>query len=460
MLSETVHIKTSTQALRKVPRAKGIPVIGNTLDALRDPLGFMVSLRENYEDVVTIHVGGKNYVVIQSPDACRHILQENAKNYCKPGAARMMKRVMGEGLATSNGDLWLKQRRMMQPAFHRKKTESLFCTINEETKHLAESLKKAPPGKSINLGQAFQQLTLINITKTMFGRDVRNDVKTIAAVINELIDSASSIITSLVKVPLAIPTPGNLRFSRAMKKFDKIIYDIIEGRKSSNSETSGDLLDMLLSAYDHQSNSGMSDQQLKDEITTIFMAGHETTAQTLGWVFYQLAMNRKVYKQVRSESQAYFSNGDYSGLEKLVITKSVIEETMRLYPPVWVIARKAIADDNVNGFLVPANSTILINIYGMNHSSRYWTSPALFNPARFDDESERPQAFSNLSFGGGQRQCIGKLFAMMVMQTVVGLLVQEFELEVPAGFEPVLEPGTTLRARGGIEMLLKGNVKM
>ena len=445
------------QVLRKVPKTKRIPGIGNTLDALRDPLGFMISLREKYEDMVSIQVGGKNYIVIQSPDACRHVLQENAKNYFKPGAARMMKKVMGEGLATSNGDLWLKQRRLMQPAFHRKKIESLFHTINDETRHLSESLRKAPSGKSINLSQAFQQLTLINITKTMFGRDVRQDVQGIAAVINELIDSASSIITSLIKVPLAIPTPTNLGFSRATKKFDAFIYDMIQARKNSNSETSSDLLDMLMCAYDHQSNSGMSDQQLKDEITTIFMAGHETTAQTLGWVFYQLAMNQDVYKQVKSESDAYFSNGNYSGLEKLVITKSVIEETMRLYPPVWVMARKAVADDNVSGFLVPANSTILINIYGMNHSSRYWTSPALFNPARFGDESERSHSFSNLSFGGGQRQCIGKLFAMMVMQTVVGLLVQEFEFEVPAGFEPVLEPGTTLRAKGGIQMHLKAN---
>jgi len=441
-------------AIGKIQKAKGYPLIGNTLSAIKDPLGFMVSLRRNYDDVVRIQIGGKNYIVIQSPETCRHVLQENAKNYYKPGAARMMKKVMGNGLATSNGDLWLKQRRLMQPAFHRKKIEGLYRTIQEETADLIQSWKEVPLTKRINVSEAFQHLTLINITKTMFGSDLKHDVNAIAGVINEMIDSASSIITSLIKVPLSIPTPSNLRFARANRKFEKIIYGIIQERKIAKKENSQDLLDLLLHAYDDESKSYMTDQQLRDEITTVFMAGHETTAQTLSWVFYHLALNPSIYQKLREESNRYFENEvGLSALQELTATKCAIEETMRLYPPVWVIARKSIADDVINGFLVPSNSTVLINVYGMNHSPRYWTSPELFNPARFQNGSEQVP-FTYIPFGGGQRQCIGKLFAMMVMQTVVCGLVHEFEFNIPPGFKPITEPGTTLRAKGGIQLLL------
>ena len=441
-------------SIGEIKKAKGSPLIGNTLSAIKDPLGFMISLRRNYDDVIRIQIGGKSYIIIQSPDACRHILQENAKNYFKPGAARMMKKVMGNGLATSNGDLWLKQRRLMQPAFHRKKIEALYRTIHDETGYLIESWKETSLVNPINVSEAFQHLTLINITRTMFGSDLKHDVNAIAGVINEMIDSASSIITSLIKVPLFIPTPSNLRFANANRKFEKIIYGIIHHRKIHKEENSQDLLDLLLHAYDDESKSYMTDQQLRDEITTIFMAGHETTAQTLSWVFYHLALNPSIYQKLKEESKRYFENeGGLTALQELTTTKSVIEEAMRLYPPVWVIARKSIADDIINGFHVPAKSTVLINVYGMNRSARYWTSPELFNPARFENGDEQ-LPFTFIPFGGGQRQCIGKLFAMMVMQTVICRLVHEFEFTVPAGFKPVTEPGTTLRAKGGIQLLL------
>lgn len=443
----------------RVPLAKGLPFLGNSLSALRDPLSFLISLKNNYGDIVKILIGGKKYYIIQSPEGCRHILQENAKNYFKPGTAKLMKRFLGDGLATSNGELWLKQRRLIQPAFHRKKIEGLANIINEETTGLIQRWKTHPAEHLVNINHELLKLTLSNINKAMFGADVKEKADNIADVINRLLAYASSSVTSLIKIPLYIPTPSNVRFLKANQDFEKIIYDIIGQRKKENTETSTDLLDLLLHAYDDESQSYMTARQLRDEITTIFMAGHETTAQTLSWVFYQLAANPEVYSKVRREAEALDEKvSAIDSLQKLVYTKSVIEETMRLYPPVWVMARKSIAEDIISGFRQPAGSTILINIYGMNHHAGYWNSPELFLPDRFNTTIKERHPFLFIPFGGGQRLCIGNLFAMMVMQTVVARLVREFEFAVPPGFKPLAQPNITLRAKGGIRLLVKHNM--
>lgn len=459
-MNTEIYSTDQTKMLRKPPLAKGLPVLGNSLSALSNPLALLISLKNNYDDVVAVLLGGKQYHIIQSPEGCRHVLQENAKNYFKPGTAKLMKRFLGNGLATSNGDLWLRQRRLIQPAFHRKKIEGLAKTINEETAKLIQTWRQRPANREVNINQEILKLTLANINKTMFGTDLNNRTEEIADIINRLLSYASSSITSWIKIPLSIPTPSNLRFLKANREFEKIIYQIIEQRKKENKETSVDLLDLLLCAYDDESKSYMTAQQLRDEITTVFMAGHETTAQTLSWVFYQLAANPTIYAKVKAEAEN-LGPGEITidSLQKLSYTKAVIEETMRLYPPVWVMARKSIAADTVSGFHLPAGSTILINVYGMNHNNGYWHSPEMFLPDRFDvTNKETRHPFLFIPFGGGQRLCIGNLFAMLVMQTIVVRLVKEFRFTVPPGFKAVAQPNVTLRAKGGIRLLVDYNI--
>lgn len=423
------EIRTTLTPVQAVPSAKGFPLLGQTLMALSGPLEFLKDLKNNYPDVVKIKIGTKTYYVIQTPEASRHVLQENARNYFKPGAAKMMKRFLGNGLATSNGELWLKQRRLIQPAFHKKKIDGLIKTITEETDLLIKKWKTLPDNTIVDINQEMLKLTLRNITRTMFGTELNENVDDIAIVINKLLSTASSSVTSLIKFPEWFPTPSNIRFRRANKAFEKIIYQFIADRKNENRDSAADLLDMLLFAHDSHDQSEMNVQQLRDEITTIFMAGHETTAQTLSWVLYQQALHKKPF------------------------TRSAIEETMRLYPPVWIMARKSIEADNVNGYHIPAQSTVLVNVYGMNHYKGYWDDPETFNPARFDSTERHPFLF--IPFGGGQRVCIGNLFAMMVMETVVGKLEKEFEFDIPAGFKVKPEPSVTLRAKGGIKLIVK-----
>ena len=455
MIKDNAEINTIGH--KTVPAVKGLPFFGSAFSAMKDPLGLLVSLKNNFADIVKIQIAGKNYYVIQSPEATRHVLQENAKNYYKPGASKMMKRFLGNGLATSNGDLWLKQRRLMQPAFHRSRIDGFASNIDDETSLLIQNWKQNISSLPVNINNEFLKLTLSNITKTMFGADMKDRLDEVAAIINNLLLSASGSVTSIVKFPLSIPTPSNTRFLKANKAFEKIIYEIIEQRKKEKNTSHSDLLDMLLHAYDDESQSYMIIKQLRDEVSTIFMAGHETTAQTLSWVFYHLALYPDVYKKVSEEcSKIGAGKMSMNDLQKLSWSRMVIEETMRLYPPVWVMARKSFADDSIAGYHLPGGSTVLINIYGMNHYAGYWDKSFEFIPERFhQDNKEQRHPFLFIPFGAGQRLCIGSSLAMMVMQTVVCRLVQKFEFEIPVGFRAIAEPNITLRAKGGIQLMIK-----
>jgi cytochrome P450 len=452
----TEGFNTIANKQKTIPVVKGIPFLGSAFKAMKDPLKFLVYLKENFDDIVKIKIAGKDYYVIQSPEATRHVLQENAKNYYKPGAAKMMKQFLGDGLATSNGEIWLKQRRIMQPAFHRKRIEGFADNIHEETYSLIQNWKKISPSLPININNEFLKLTLNNINKTMFGTDMKGKLDEVASIINSLLLSASGSVTSIIKFPLSVPTPSNVRFLKANKAFEKIIYEIIEQRKKEDNSSHSDLLDMLLHAYDDQSQAYMSVKQLRDEVSTIFMAGHETTAQTLSWVFYHLALYPEIYIKVADESSLIREDKiSMEDFQKLTWSKAVIEETMRLYPPVWVMARKSFSDDSVAGYHLPAGSTVLINIYGMNQHPGYWDSPREFIPNRFQNDNKERHPFLFIPFGAGQRLCIGSALAMMVMQTVICRLTQQFEFKIPDRFRAVAEPNITLRAKGGIKLFVK-----
>ena len=445
----------------KIPHHNGLPLLGQAITAVRDPLSFLVRLQEVYPDVVSIRILGKKYYIIQHPDICRRILQENARNYFKPGMAKELKRFLGEGLATSNGKNWLRQRRLMQPAFHQKRIELLVDVINGETTGLINSWKSQGLPDVKNINRDFMNLTLTNLTKAMFGTDLKQSLDRIAEVVNRLLEYGTRRATALIKVPHYLPTPANVRYKKANQAFESIISELIQKRKRGKADNGADVgkdvFDILLQAYD-KAGSHMTRKRLRDEIATIFMAGHETTAQTLSWVFYQLAANPSIAEKVRAEALALGQDQPtYASLQKLEYTKAVINEALRCYPPVWVIARRAHADDAVNSTMtIPKGATVLLNVYGMHHNPLYWNCAADFRPDNFSAVNENKiPAFAYLPFGGGPRICIGKHFAMMVMQTVVFQLIREFEFSLPEGFQASVQPGITLRSKEGIFLCVR-----
>jgi len=442
-----------------IPKAKGSLLFGNTLKVLKDPLAFLSELRDNYGAIVKVKLGTKSYYVVQQPEASKYILQEHARNYYKPGAAKLFKLFLGEGLATSNGDYWLKQRRALQPAFHRQTIQALQTIIQSETDQLVSRWKEFPDQFRINIDQEFLRLTLSNITRSMFSLDINQDMDRITRLLNGLLSYASKWTASFIKIDPRIPTPSNQRFWRSRRQFDNIIYEIIRKRQEDTKNKveveRNDLLELLIKAAEDSGHS-LSQEQLRDEISTIFMAGHETTAQTLSWIFYHLAKYPMVYEKLVKEADMAITEPASNFPE----TRKVIEETLRLYPPVWVMARKSLQDDTVSGFQLPKGSTVLINVYGMHRNPKFWNDADQFDPEHFNATNfSTAPPFSYLPFGGGQRLCIGNHFAMMVMQTVISTLVREFEFSVPEGFKPIPNPTITLRAKNGILLTLKKRIK-
>ncbi|HVG15852.1 MAG TPA: cytochrome P450 [Chitinophagaceae bacterium] len=457
MMARNEHI---SDVVKKVPIAGGLPFIGLSLKAAKDPLLLLNKLSQQYGDAVKLRLGLKDFYLLQSPAAARHVLKENARNYYKPGAAKLMKKVLGDGLATSNGDLWLQQRRVMQPAFHHQRLTHFFEILQLEISSLIKEWKKKEAHEPVNVSKAFLGLTLNNLTKAMFGTSVEGHIDDIARVLQIMLDFSSDNAKALVKIPLSIPTKSNLQFKKAEEKFEKIIHSFIELRQNERRQDPAtrhnDLLEMLLTARD-TSGAAMTAKQLRDEITTIFLAGHETTAQTLSWIFYHLALHPAIYQKVKGEAALIGScQMTVDSLQHLPYIKSVIEEAMRFYPPIWIIARKAAEDDNINGYHLPAGATVLINVYGMHHNPSYWKLPEAFDPSHFCKETlgNRPP-FLYLPFGGGQRVCIGQHFAMMVMQAVILRLVMEFDFSVPTNFVPAVDANLTLRAKEDIHLFIQ-----
>jgi len=443
-------------------KAKGSFVFGNTFEVLKNPLAFLSKLAKNYGPVVTVRFGGRKYYVLQHPDCVKHVWLENYKQYRKPGATKLLRMFLGEGLSTSNGDLWLRQRRLMQPAFHSQKMQYFTDLINEEVTAFIKRLNEIPDNSKIDLTHEFLKLTIRIISRSMFSMDFNEEIDLMVNKLDELAFYATSWMKSPVKIPTSWPTSANKLFKKNCETFDSIIYKIIDRRRneiaSRRSSANNDLLDMLLNYCDEETKNPINEKLLRDEVTTIFMAGHETTAQTLSWMFYHLAKNKEINEKVKVES-SIISNGQlllFDETRKLTYCRQVIQETLRLYPPIWAVVRKPITDDIINGLHLRSQSNVLLNIYGLHHHPNYWEQPEHFYPDHFNREKENSRpAFVYVPFGGGPRLCLGHNFAMLVMHIVVCRIVQSFQFTVPENYVPVVEPNITLRAKKGIQLIIK-----
>ncbi len=436
--------------------------LGNAFDILKNPLEFLEKIAKENGPIVSIKFLGERYFILQHPDCIKHVLLQNQKTIYKPGATKILKLFLGEGLSTSNGELWLRQRRIMQPAFHKQRLLPLLHVINEETTLFIARLNTLAPDSIVNISHEFLQLTISIISRAMFSTALKEEMEKMVSALESLAAYASSWMKSAIKIPPHWYSPANNKFRTNCKIFDEIIYDIIRRRKKQNNQTvsdlHGDLLDMLLEYAGNEGNYEMTEKQLRDEVATMFMAGHETTAQTLSWITYHLAVGNDIYQKAKTEVKGILDRAEpsFEDLPKLIYTKQLIQESLRCYPPVWAFVRRPLGIDYINGVKIPALTNLLINVYGMHHHPDYWEKPGIFYPEHFTTEQEKQRPpFVYLPFGGGPRLCIGNNFAMMVMQVVVSRLCQNFEFYVPKGYLPEVDPNITLRAKNGIKLLIK-----
>jgi cytochrome P450 len=440
------------------PGPRGHWLLGSMPDFLNDSLGYMRRMAQDYGDVVRYRVAHMTWYQVNHPAGIARILQENNRNYGK-GALTLgiLRPIAGNGLFLSEGEFWLRQRRLMQPTFHHQHVAAFGTMIVDTTQAMLQRWEAyASSSQPLDIMQEMSGLTLEIVSRALFSTPASYDAGVTQA-ITTLVEDIGYRFAVPFYPPPRVPTPRNRRHRAALAALDKAIYGIIAARRRG--DTAGDdLLGLLMGVHDEDTSEGMSDRQLRDELITLFVAGHETTAVALTWVWHLLAGHSDAADCARAELAAVL--GDRApvaaDLPRLAYARMVIDEAMRLYPPAWITNRQAIAADDVCGYRIPAGAIVLISPYVMHRHPAFWERPELFEPERFAPERSagRPQ-YAYFPFGGGPRQCIGKGLALIEAQLILALVAQRFRLHHVPGhaIEPLAQ--VTLRPRGGMPMFVE-----
>jgi cytochrome P450 len=436
---------------RRPPGPRGKPVLGSILDFRSDILRALLDGWHEYGDLVEFNVAGASYLVAH-PDYIEHILRDNESNYPHaPFLDARWAKIVGNGLVTSKGDFWARQRRLADPSFHQDRIAGFARIMTETTEEMLEAWKPAiDRGEPIDVREEMMRLTITILSKAMFSADIWDKTDTISRVVSVLLTHASNRLFSPVDIPDPVPLPSNRRYVAARDEFDELIYGIIAERRREPRE---DLLSMFLGAKDEETGEHMSDEQVRDEVRTMFIAGHETTATSLAWTWYLLSMYPDVAQRLRAELSEVL--GDRSAtaddVPQLAYTWRIVQESMRLYPPIWMYLRTAIEDDVIDGYRIKAGKNIYLSPFITHRHVDFWDNPEGFDPDRFaPDKTQGWHRFKYWPFGGGPRKCIGNNFAVMEMQLVVATVAKLYELVLVPGHEIVMQPGLSLRQRDGV----------
>lgn len=456
-------METIAPAALLVPLHPGLPLIGNTLAFFRNPLSTLLTLQRQNNRMVHLRIGGRHQYLVFSPEDTKHVLQENHRNYGRSPAFEVLKIFLGNGLLTSDGDFWRRQRRLVQPAFHRQKLAVLTQTMIAETATWLDELNQSNTQQPVNMSQAFMDVTMRIVCKTLFGSDVATQLGGLSSSLETLNYMANERMLSPIRMPLHWPTPGNRRFRRASVQVDSFIYTMIDQRRQPQqigTEQGDDLLSLLLSTEDEETGERMSDQQLRDECVTLFAAGHETTAVSMAWTLHLLMQHPDVVTRLRSESQSVLGNDRTPSpdlFRALPYTLQVVQESMRLYPPAWIMSRLALDDDHIGAYTIPAGATALVSPYLLHRDPMNWPDPDRFDPERFAPGGPKEQlhSYAYLPFGGGPRLCIGNQFALMEMQILLAMLVRRFTIRPVSKQVMKPQPLITLRPNRPVQAVLR-----
>jgi len=426
----------------------------NSLQVLKDPLSFFRKTFQEHGDFYNINSIIYSIFILSKPEYIQELLTTKHKSFCKSDDYKVLKYSLGNGLLISEGDFWKKQRSIAQPAFHRENLQKLVDTMVEDTNKMLNRWESIP---KVDVNGEMMFLTLEIVNNALFGTQIPADYEKIKDAITIGNEFLSKKILTPFSLPVWFPTPASRRYFKARNFNNAVIDKIIEKRRATP-HAHQDLLSMLMSAEDAETGEKMSNQQLRDEAITLFVAGHETTANALSWIFYLLAKHPEKQALLRQELQSVLAGKtpDFENLRLLQYTEQVVEEGMRLYPPAWTIGRKALEETTIGDFRVPKNTTIFIDVFNTHRHPDYWENADDFLPERFSPEARKNRhKLAYLPFGAGQRMCIGNNFAMMEMKIVVALTLQRYQIQLVENTEVVPDPLITLRPKTEIFLTLE-----
>lgn len=426
----------------------------NLLAFQRNPLRYLSDAAARYGDIVQLPVGGQPLFLFNHPDYVQEVLVNQHRNFIKSPVLRRTRALLGDGLLTSEGDLHLRQRRLIQPAFHR---HAVAQYAQQMAAYALETSLRWRDGQEVDIAAEMMRLTMRIVGKALFGTDVEDDAPEIGRAVTLLLETFGRMSNPLTEQFERLPLPANRRRREAGRLLDATIREMIASRRASG-EPRDDLLDMLLHArYADGGAGGMPDALIRDEALTLFLAGHETTANAVSWCLYLLANHPWVEERLHTELVEVLDGRlpAADDIDRLVYTRQVLSEAMRLYPPAWVIGREALEPFEVGGCRLPAGSVILLSQWVMHRDARFYPLPERFDPQRFSPQAQaaRPR-YAYFPFGAGPRVCAGEAFAWMEGIVLLAVLLQRWQMRLSSRFRFGLQPLITLRPRHGLPMIL------
>jgi cytochrome P450 len=442
----------------ETPFLEGHWLLGSIRERRENPLGFYERLAK-LGDVASCRVLWLRLYVLNHPEWVKHVLVDNARNYVKGQALSVARPLLGNGLLTAEGELWKKNRRLAQPAFHRERLAALVEGFVDETDRMLERWRpRATSGAPFDLHFEMMSLTMSIVARALFGADLTGHTAELSAALSLVLEETNRRILTFNPWIGLVPGQNQRAYGRALRTLDERVLAMIAARRREDPGQRNDLLALLMEAKDENSGEQLSDRQLRDEVMTLFLAGHETTANALTWLWIELSRNPSVTQTLRREVSGVLGAGrpKPSDFRMLAHTSRAFDEALRLHPPVWIFSRRALRADQIGGHRIPAGANVLISPYLLHRHPKLWDTPERFDPERFSPErsAARPK-LAFIPFGAGQRLCIGSNFAAIEAQVIVSMVLRRFELSISEGqsFAPAAQ--VTLRPSGEVRVTLK-----
>ncbi|WP_197287705.1 cytochrome P450 [Streptomyces apocyni] len=449
-----------TAVPRQAPATRGHPIFGTALDLRQDIIGTLVSQWRQHGDVVRFRspFSGVPDYLITHPDDVKFVLQEAHQTFRHPPLQRAtFSAVVGQGLVASQGTYWRRQRRLAQPAFHKRRIADFADLTVSTTDELVERWRpNSMSGEPLDLRVEMMRVTLDVLARALFSADWSRDVEKLGVHVTYLLERTFTGMLSPFALPEWAPTPVNRRFRSSRDAVDEVVYRLIAAHRASGADDSS-LVGMLLSAQDADTGEMMTDQQVRDEVMAMLIAGHETVSTALTWTWYLLSRHPEAEARVAAEVAAVCGDRapTFEDLPSLEYTSRVIQESMRLYPPLWVMGRMPTEDTEIRGYRVPRDSVVLLSQYVTHRHPEFWDNPEGFDPDRFLPAAVKERhRYAYFPFGGGPRKCIGDAFAMMEMPLLIARVIQHYRLQLVPGHPVEPAPGISLRVAHGLPMTI------